>query len=95
MPEETEKKYYQVFSVDMSFDPWSMNYVLIGGESEDDVASHLKEIYSFIGHKGKRVYFNQKYVKRVIKEKTNRIVPINDLFTTAPYKLLDTFGYYE
>lgn len=92
---EQEKKYYQVFSVDVCFDAWSMNYIMVGGESVDDVASHLKEVYSLIDKHGKRRYYDQNKVKRVVKEKATRIKPIQDVFTTTPYKILDQYAYYE
>ena len=72
-----------------------MNYILVGGESVDDVATHLKEVYSYIDKHGKKHYYEQNLVKRLIKEKNTHIQPIENVFTTTPYKILDQYAYYE
>lgn len=88
-------KHYQVFRVNVCTSDWAIDYVLIGGESVDDVAANLKEAFSLIDKKGKKHYYEQNRVKRVVEEKDRRIKPVENLYTTTPYKILDRYAYSE
>ena len=39
------KKNYNVYSVDVCVEPYCMEYILVGGESEQDIVDHLSEIF--------------------------------------------------
>ena len=93
--QENTAKHYQVFRVDVCTSDWAMDDVLIGGESVDDVAGNLKEAFSLIDKNGKKRYYEQNMVKRVAKEKDHRIKPVENLYTTTPYKILDRYAYSE
>ena len=93
--EENTAKYYQVFRVNVCTSDWAMDYVLIGGENADDVAANLKEAFSLIDKNGKKRYYEQNMVKRVVKEKDRRIEPVENLYTTTPHKILDRYAYSE
>lgn len=36
---------YQVYQIDISFDPYEINEKLIGAESEEDLIEHIKDIW--------------------------------------------------
>lgn len=70
---------YKIFKVDVCEQPWAIEYSLVGAKSKKDLLAHWDEIFED---------------KASIKNDA-RITPIPDAFTTVPYKILDTFSYYE
>lgn len=36
---------YKVFEIDLSFNPYEIDYVLVGGESVEDILQHFEEIF--------------------------------------------------
>jgi hypothetical protein len=40
-----EKKFYQVFSIDICFTSYAIDYVFVGGESAEDIRNHFKDIF--------------------------------------------------
>lgn len=78
-----EKKYYQVFSIDVCDMTYAMDYCLIGAESVDDLLAHWEEIFNEPLSLGEAVASKE------------RITLIEDMFTTTPYKIIDRYSYYE
>lgn len=70
---------YKLFSVDVCEQSWAIEFCLVGAKSKRDLIAHWNEIFED---------------KESIKSAA-RITPIDGAFTTVPYKILDTFGYYE
>ena len=79
-----EKKYYPVFTVNVYFGEWGMEYILVGAEDEEDLINHLK---SFVDYK--------RDAKKIAKEKDTRIIKVQNMFTDKPYKVLDRYAYFE
>lgn len=78
---------YPVFRVDICFASYAMDYRYIGAKDREDLVLHLKGIFEeddvVLGH------------LREIEEEDYRIEAVPDLYTDKPYKILDTFAYYE
>ena len=92
---EQEEK-YQVFSVDVCTQMYAIEYWLVGAKSIDDLTQHLQELFSYIDKHGKKHYYDQNRVKRIIKERENRIRPLVNVYTTnAPYTIIDSYAYAE
>lgn len=87
-----DKELYPVFRVDICFEPYSIDDVLIGAKSRED----LLENFDF------KKYLQGTYTSEellqyiaVLKEFENRIELVKDLYTDRPYEVLETFMYYE
>ena len=78
-----EKKVFPVFSVNVCFDSWAMDQILVGAESIDDLVINLNSIV----HKDD--------AKKIKKERAWRIVKIPSLYTDCPYVILDRYSYFE
>lgn len=70
---------YKLFSVDVCESMWAVEYSLVGAKSKKDLLAHWDEIFED---------------KESCKSEA-RITPIEGAFVTVPYKILDTFSYYE
>lgn len=79
-----EKKVFPVFSVDVCFDSYAMDQVLVGAESVDDLIKNLKPIVRY-----------KREVNKISKERETRIVKIPNLYTDKPYTVLDRYAYFE
>ena len=79
-----EKKVFPVFSVDVCFDSWAMDQVLVGAESEEDLFKNLKPI---VRYKKDRI--------KISKERDWRITKVPNLYTDKPYTVLDRYAYFE
>ena len=82
-----EKKYYPVFSVDVCFDAYAMNEILVAAESRDDLIAHLvcMEFLNYISAEDK---------KRLVDDYW-RINKVPNLFSDKPYMKLEEYAYYE
>lgn len=83
-----KKKMYPVFRVDVCFTGYALEYKLIGAESKDDLIAHISDIFTDddIDCNGS--------VKRLVSD-TSRFEEVKGLYTDTPYKVLDTYAYYE
>lgn len=76
-----EKELYPVFSVDVCFASCAMDYKLIGAKSREDLIENFDWADDQeMGH---------------MKGEDYRIKQIKGLYTDTPYKVLDTYTYYE
>lgn len=78
------KKYYPVFSIDICFDSYASNEILVGAESKKDLINHLNDFIKL-----------KKHVKQIIKDNEWRIKEIPNLFTNKIYSILDSYAYFE
>ena len=83
-----EKKYYQVFSVDVCTDSYAMEHILMGAETIDALVEYLESHLTDIGYDEYTRY-------RVIEEKELRIRALEDTYTTEPYTIIVNYSYYE
>lgn len=85
------KKFYPVFSVDVCFTPYAMEYKLIGAKNVKDLRQHIKAILSDDGI----INEEELSVLETGKRDSFRIVKMKNVYTDKPYKILDSFTYYE
>ena len=78
-----EKTYYKLYRIDVCASPYAIDYKLVGAESLEDLHSHWAEIF-------REENFVEEYMKN-----EDRITEITDAFTTTPYKIIDSYSYYE
>ncbi len=84
------KKLYPVFRVDVCFEPYAMEYKLIGAKDAKDLRQQIKAILSDYG-------FDKEELSILETENrdANRIVKMENIYTDKPYKILKSFAYYE
>ena len=88
-----EKELYPVFRVDVCFASYAMNYKLIGAKSREDL------IENFDWADGNIDIFEESFTFKEAMNHMNgedfRIKQIEGLYTDTPYKILDSYSYYE
>lgn len=88
-----EKELYPVFCVDVCFASCAMDYKLIGAKSREDL------IENFDWADGNIDIFEESFTFEEamdhMKGEDFRIKQIEGLYTDTPYKILDSYSYYE
>lgn len=87
-----EKELYPVFCVDVCFASYAMDYKLIGAKSREDL------IENFDWADGNIDIFDEFTFEEAMghmKVEDFRIKQIEGLYTDTPYKVLDSYSYYE
>ena len=88
-----ENKLYPVFCVDVCFTSYAMDYKLIGANSREAL------IKNFDWADGNIDIFDEAFTFEEamdhIKVEDLRIQQIKGLYTDVPYKVLDSYSYYE
>lgn len=84
-----EKKFYQVFRIDICFTGYAMDYVLVGAESVDDLIAHIHDFLT-----DDDLDYGTESVDELALE-TSRFEEVKDMYTDKPYVVLDSFSYYE
>ena len=85
------KKFYPVFSVDVCFASYAIEYKLIGAKNVKDLRQHIKAIVSDYGLSEEELSVLETGGKR----DAYRIVKMKNVYTDKPYQILDSFSYYE
>ena len=86
-----DKKLYPVFRVDVCFTSYAMEYKLIGAKNVKDLRQHIKAILSDAGI----INEEELSVLETGKRDSFRFVKMKNVYTDKPYKILDSFAYYE
>lgn len=88
-----EKELYPVFRVNVCFTSYAMDYKLIGAKSRKDL------IENFDWADGNIDIFDETFTFEEAMDDMNgedfRIEQIEGLYTDTPYKVLDSYSYYE
>ena len=87
-----EKKVFPVFCVDICFQSYAMDLILVGAESEDDLIKNLRHILS-------ECYLDNdldsdRFIEEII-ESDYRIQKKANLYTDKPYEILDRVVFIE
>ena len=106
-----EKKLYQVFSIDVCLTSYAIDYIYVGGESIEDIKNHFKDIFpdeeievceyikdEYPDNEIGDIVYEPQYTNDEIDTIfgcASRINPIKDVYTTTPYRILDSVAYYE
>ena len=88
-----EKELYPVFSVDVCFASYAMDYKLIGAKSRKDLIENFDWADGNIDIFDKAFTFKE--AMDHMKGEDFRIKQIPGLYTDKPYEILDTYAYYE
>lgn len=89
-----EKELYPVFSVDVCFASYAIDWILVGAKSKKDLIDNLDwndgviEIFETFGS------FDDA-MRQIEEGDYHRIKQIEGLYTDTPYKILDRCSYYE
>ena len=89
--EKNTKQFYKVWEVDICFDSYASEVILVGADSEEEIIKNLRNICN-----------NRRFTKDQIKEFKDslssgwpRIKEIPNLWTDKKLYLLETWGYLE
>ena len=83
-----DKKMYKVFVVDVCFDSYATDDVIVGAEGVDDLIQHIPVIFDDYS-------FTDDNKETFLKQLQHRIAVIEHLYTDTPYQILTSFAYYE
>ena len=86
-----DKELYPVFRVDICFEPYSIDDVLIGAKSQEDLLENFDFKKCLQGVSEEELQLRIAILKRF----ENRIELVKDLYTDRPYEVLETFRYHE
>ena len=86
-----EKNFYPVFSVDVCFTSYAMEYKLIGAKDKEDLLENFDFKPWLTDYSGGTELQQQ---LDAIKNAEYRIKQIEGLYTDTPYKVLDSYAYY-
>ena len=89
--ETIKEGFYPVFEVDVCWQGWAIHWVQIGAKDIDDLKEHLGDALKGIVTKK---HLNE--LKKDDQEDTfSRIQPVENVYTTTPYKILTDYAYSE
>lgn len=86
-----EKQYYPVYTIDICFESYATDYIWVGAEDTQHLLEWLFSKES--GYKFNKA--QKKEIKDSLKGEWSRARKLKHVWTDTPYKVLESFGYYE
>lgn len=85
------EKMYKVYNVDISFQPYSVDEIIVGAINKKDLFEHLEEIA--LDNNLEDMFENIELLKTTYCE--HRIIEVPNCYTDKPYTVLNRTSYYE
>ena len=83
--------FYQVYEIDICWQGWAIHWAQVGAKNIDDLKKHLNEtLKGIVTRRQLNELKNEKS-----EDRFSRIRPIENVYTTTPYKILTDYAYSE